>query len=190
MKRRDVRVVAATHRDLKEEAREGRFREDLYYRLNVFPIRVPPLRERVEDIPLLAGAFLERFAQRNGRSLAPLTEADAARLKAYAWPGNVRELENVIERAVIIARDGRLDLDRALPELPPAAAAFAPPAPAGDSGIRTVSELQQLERRNLVRALEACEWKVAGDDGAAKLLGMKPSTLSSRIKALGIEKPR
>jgi len=186
----DVRVIAATNRDLQQATREGKFREDLYYRLNVFPIELPPLRERGNDIALLAGKFTHRFAQRMGRSITALSDDCLGRLRAYSWPGNVRELQNVIERAVITARDGKLNLDRALPETASepsvSSAASADTAPR----VRTAKELEALERANLLAALNATGWRVAGDNGAAQLLGMKPTTLSSRIKALGIERPR
>ncbi len=191
-RRVNVRVIAATNRDLLQASREGTFREDLYYRLNVFPLHVPPLRERAEDIPLLASAFAQRYAGRNGRKLEPLSDACIRRLQSYSWPGNVRELQNVIERAVIISRDGCLDLDRALPE---DARAVARSAGAtwgdgeGSAPIRTARELEELERQNYIRALDAAGWKVAGEGGAAEMLGMKPSTLSSRMKALGISRP-
>jgi PAS domain S-box-containing protein len=175
----DVRVIAATHRDLAREVREGRFRQDLYYRLAVFPLHVPPLRERREDIPLLAATFVERIARRLRRRVEPPSNACLARLVAYEWPGNVRELQNVIERAVITAVDGRLDIARALP-----VEAALPPAAGG--GILTADELVAVERANLLRALEHTGWRVAGADGAAALLGLKPSTLASRMKALGI----
>jgi PAS domain S-box-containing protein len=184
----DVRVLAATNRDLTEEVRAGRFREDLYYRLYVFPLPVPPLRERGDDVVLLAQAFADRAAKRMGRSLQPLADASLERLRAYSWPGNVRELQNVIERAVITARDGRLDLSATLPGVAEGSRA-APSAGDGDS-IRTMRELEQLERNNIVRALEATGWRVAGKGGAAERLDMPPSTLSSRIKALGIVRPR
>jgi PAS domain S-box-containing protein len=187
----NVRVLAATNRNLLQEVKEGKFREDLYYRLNVFPLQVPPLRDRGEDIALLAASFAKRFALSMGRKLEPLSADCARRLKAYSWPGNVRELENVIERAVITGSDGRLNLDRALPE------AESGPRDAGGIGsgaaplpIRTADELLELERQNLLRALEAAEWRVAGESGAARILGMNPSTLSSRMKALGIKRPR
>jgi len=186
----DVRVIAATNRDLKQATREGKFREDLYYRLNVFPIELPPLRERGDDIGLLADKFAQRFAQRMGRSLAPLSEECLQRLRAYSWPGNVRELQNVIERAVITARDGRLNLDRALPETVKEISAEVAFSADGPKRVRTAKELEELERANLLAALEATGWRVAGDTGAAQLLGVKPTTLSSRIKALGIERPR
>ena len=186
----DVRVIAATNRDLKQATQEGKFREDLYYRLNVFPIEVPPLRERGEDIGLLASTFANKFAKRMGRSIELLSEDCARRLKAYSWPGNVRELQNVIERAVITARDGRLNLDRALPESSKEMIAEAALSAETPKRVRTAKELEELERANLVAALEATGWRVAGETGAAQLLGMKPTTLSSRIKALGIERPR
>jgi PAS domain S-box-containing protein len=181
----DVRVLSATNRDLAAMMAEGSFREDLYYRLSVFPIRVPPLRERGDDVALLAEAFAQRLARKMGRTVAPLSDACKRRLLAYEWPGNVRELANVIERAVITSREGRLDLDRAIPEsvVRPAA---QPASEDGAARIRTVEELAGLERENLRRALESAQWKVAGPDGAAALLGMKPSTLASRMKALGI----
>jgi PAS domain S-box-containing protein len=225
----DVRVIAATNRDLLREVREGRFRADLYYRLEVFPIRVPPLRERGDDVVLLAAEFARRFAAKMRRALAPLSSECARRLRAYAWPGNVRELENVIERAVITARDGRLDLERAIPDVDPlpaspavassgahttSAVASAPPgaapgavAPLPRTGstvspsvagggsasaageVRTEAEMREIERANLLRALEAAAWKVAGPSGAAARLGVSPSTLRSRMKSLGIRRP-
>jgi transcriptional regulator with GAF, ATPase, and Fis domain len=181
-----VRVIAATNRDLAQAVRERNFREDLYYRLNVVPIRIPPLRERGEDAVLLAEQFRARFARQFGRAVAPLADADRRLLLAYAWPGNVRELENVIERAVITAKDGRLDLARLLDA--PAERA-APPAP-DPSAILTDAELRRIERDNIARALAECGWKVAGGTGAARRLGLSPSTLASRMKALGIARPK
>ena len=188
----DVRVLAATNRDLERAAAEGEFRPDLYYRLNVFPMRVPPLRERGDDVVLLAAAFARRCAQRMGRTIEPLSDAAARRLKAYGWPGNVRELENVIERAVITARDGRLDLSGLLPEPAAAEAAASRQESVGarPDAVLTQQDLEALERQNLRRALEASGWRVAGERGAARLLGMNPSTLSSRMKALGIRRPQ
>jgi PAS domain S-box-containing protein len=186
----DVRIVAATNRDLAAEVQAGRFREDLYYRLSVFPLRLPPLRERPEDVVRLAEAFAERIGRRLGRVFAPLTPECVRRLTAYPWPGNVRELENVIERAAVTALGGRLNLERALPELP------SNPAPAsqlrdvaGEDRVLSAAELLDLERRNIVRALDTASWRIAGEGGAAALLGMPASTLSSRMKALGIKRP-
>jgi PAS domain S-box-containing protein len=182
----DVRVVAATNRDLPRAIAEGRFREDLFYRLNVFPLTLPPLRERGDDVVLLAERFAQKFAARAGRGLAPLSAEAAVRLRSYPWPGNVRELQNVIERAVITASGGVLNLDRALPALAPAE--LPERAVAGPGGVLTAREWLTLERDNLRRALEATGWQIAGDSGAARLLGMAPSTLASRIKALGLRR--
>jgi PAS domain S-box-containing protein len=183
----DVRVVAATNRNLAERVKSGAFREDLYYRLNVFPIRIPPLRERGDDVAILAKAFLERFCRRTGRSLAPLSETALARLASYDWPGNVRELENVMERGVIISKSGVFDVDRALSDVSRTASRPAP-AP-NDARILTSTEMEQLERSNILRALDAAAWKVSGASGAAALLGLNPSTLASRMRALDIRRP-
>jgi PAS domain S-box-containing protein len=182
----DVRVVAATNRDLYRDIAAGRFREDLYYRLAVFPITLPPLRERGEDVVLLAGEFARQFAARMNRRIAPLTPEMAARLRAYPWPGNVRELQNVMERAVITARDGQLNLDRALPASIGAEKPVADAA--GDGELLSADDLARLERENIVKALERAGWQIAGDSGAARLLGLAPSTLSSRMKALGVRR--
>jgi len=189
----DVRVIAATNRDLEKLLRAGQFREDLFYRLNVYPIKLPPLRERPDDIGMLATAFARNFARRMGRRLVPLSDDCVRRLQAYNWPGNVRELQNIIERAVITSRDGHLNLDRALPESVNAAAAALGPVVADKptaQHVRTAKELEELERSNIIAALEAAEWRVAGEKGAAQLLGVKPTTLSSRMKALNIERKR
>jgi PAS domain S-box-containing protein len=186
----DARVIAATNRDLDKLVGEGKFREDLYYRLNVFPIRLPPLRERREDIGILATALARRFAQRMGRTLEPLSEDCLRRLEAYPWPGNVRELQNIIERAVITARDGRLNLDRALPESVNAMVTALAGGAETNRRVRTVKEIEGMERNNIIAALEAAKWKIAGENGAAQLLGIKPTTLSSRMKVLGIERKR
>jgi len=184
----DVRVVAATNRDLSQEVLRGRFREDLFYRLNVFPIRIPPLRERKDDVALLARAFADTYASRLGRTLAPLDGTIVRRLQAYDWPGNIRELQNVIERGVILAQDGRFDLERTLPGVAQVSTPAQPTAVPEDQ-VLTVEQMQQLERDNLMRALQATKWKVTGEGGAARLLGMNPSTLNSRIRALGIKRP-
>jgi len=195
----DVRLIAATNRDLERMAREGAFRTDLLYRLNVFPVHVPPLRERGDDVVLLAEAFAQKFARQRGRTMAPLTADCRAALRRYAWPGNIRELQNVIERATITSVDGRrLNLQRALPEgaaSPEAPVAAAPATVAastvsGEARILSVADLRDLERANIVRALEAASWKVSGAAGAADRLGMHPNTLTSRMKALRIRRPR
>jgi transcriptional regulator with GAF, ATPase, and Fis domain len=187
----NVRVIAATNRDLSRAVREGTFRTDLYYRLNVFPITVPPLRDRGDDIALLAAHFVETCASRLGRRIDPLTPDLADRLKHYDWPGNVRELQNVIERAVITARHGRLNLEIGLPQPIEIEERRTPqPSTLDRETILTEPQLREFEKENLVRALQKSQWRVAGNQGAARLLGMPPSTLQSRMKALGIKRPR
>jgi PAS domain S-box-containing protein len=185
----DVRVIAATNRDLSADVNAGKFREDLFYRLHVFPIAVPPLRERGGDVELLARRFIERYCVRSGKPPLDLTADCLRRLRSYHWPGNVRELENVIERAVIIARDDRLPLREILPvhNLHPVRQRMHA---AAEPVLHTKDELRRLEKETLVRALEQANWKVAGAQGAARKLGIPPSTLSSRIKALRIQRPR
>jgi PAS domain S-box-containing protein len=186
----NVRVVAATNRDLAQMVADGKFREDLFYRLNVFPLRVPPLRERANDIALLARAFAERYARSMGRRIDPLPPEDLQRLNDYHWPGNVRELQNVIERAIILSNGPRLQLCRAMPQRTTAAApVIDAEGRAGGSRIVSAKELEQFERENIIRALMACRGKISGDKGAAGLLGVPPSTLSSRMKALRIQRP-
>jgi transcriptional regulator with GAF, ATPase, and Fis domain len=184
----NVRVVAATNRDLGAMVAAGKFREDLFYRLSVFPVRVPSLRERGADVALLARAFVERFARRMGRRLEPLHPDDLRRLQACRWPGNVRELQNVIERAIILATSGHLDLQRALPA---DAAPTLPPTESGDGALSRVlsaAELESFERANIARALAASGGKISGNGGAAELLGLPPSTVTSRMKALGMQR--
>jgi transcriptional regulator with GAF, ATPase, and Fis domain len=184
----DVRLIAATNRDLKQEVARGRFREDLYFRLNVFPVESVPLRDRREDIPLLAQHFLTSESKELKSDLR-LSEGDARRLSRYDWPGNVRELQNVIERAAILAQNGRLRID-----LPEPLGAHAPsgagrqkaePRPA----VMTSAEMRNHERANILAALQASNGKVFGVGGAAALLDLKP-TLASRMKALGLAPAR
>ena len=187
----DVRIVAATHRDLKKEVAAGRFREDLYYRLNVFPIQVVPLRERKEDVPLLAQHFVKLSAKELGCPKPRLTQAGVVQLQGYDWPGNIRELRNVIERAVILARGGALEFD--LPAgsdtLPMAPASKVVDAANPDREFFTEPEMQQRERENLLTVLKKSGWKIKGADGAAELLGVKPTTLLSRMKKIGLKRP-
>jgi len=183
----DVRVIAATNRDLKKMVNEGTFREDLYYRLHVFPIEIPPLREREDDVVLLAETFIEKYAQQSGKNMKALSQSDIQQLKSYDWPGNVRELQNVIERAVITSKDGKLNLDRSLRVT--AGMRTKTPGDGTKGRVQTAREMEELERRNMIKALEASGWKVSGDDGAAKLIGIPPSTFSSRMKALDIKRP-
>jgi transcriptional regulator with GAF, ATPase, and Fis domain len=172
----DLRVIAATNRDLNEAVRDGRFREDLFYRLNVFPIRLPPLRERVADIPMLVWRFAREFADTMGRPIERIPEETMGALARYLWPGNVRELRNVIERAMILAGDSTLRI--ALPEAPDVRV----PAP-------NATTLLESERRLIEAALAQCGWRIRGESGAAARLGLKPSTLESRMRKLGIGRP-
>jgi PAS domain S-box-containing protein len=181
----DVRLIAATNRDLRREVREGRFREDLYFRLNVFPIESVCLRDRREDIPQLAAHFLQRTAQRLNLPGLGLTQGDVQALQAYDWPGNVRELENVIERAAIIAGGGRLRFDLPAAKARPRAARAS--APAAERPL-TEEERRQRVYEDTVAALRSCEGRVFGPRGAAHLLGLKPTTLASRLKAWGIDR--
>ena len=188
----DVRVIAATNRDLQKAVRNGTFREDLYYRLNVFPIQLPPLRDRREDIAPLAAAFAQKFARRMGRRIEPLSAECQQRLEAYGWPGNIRELQNIVERAVITSYDGCLNLNKALPgndsvSISGTDRAILSPHKLSKAVVQA-HELQQLERTNILRALEASGWRVAGRNGAAELLGINPSTLNSRMRALKIQR--
>jgi len=176
----DVRIIASTNRDLAEEIRKGRFREDLFYRLNVFPLTVPPLRERIEDIPLLVDALVERLNKEMGRRITTVPPDVMRSLQSYRWPGNVRELENVIERAVIMSRGTELQFAEQL-------GAVAPPA--AESRESTASCLEEVERSHIRKTLEAQGWKIGGPLGAAQALGLKPSTLRSRMQKLHILRP-
>jgi transcriptional regulator with GAF, ATPase, and Fis domain len=184
-RRVNVRLAAATNRNLRAEAEAGRFRQDLFYRLSVFPVEVPALRKRKEDIPLLADHFLEVSSRKVGRPKPPLTLAAVQRLQQYDWPGNVRELQHVIERAVITSTGGRLNIE--LPSLTKTGRASE--APLADPGVRTDAQIRQLEADNIRAALKAANGKVSGPGGAAQLLGLKATTLASRLKALGIVLP-
>ena len=185
----DVRVVAATNRNLEDEVAAGRFREDLYFRLSVFPIELPPLRERIEDIVPLAAHFVETVSCELGREPPRLTEANRALLRGHTWPGNVRELRNVIERAIILTRGSKLRLDLAMGDTnAPAVADPATDSATGDDFL-TEAEFREAEKANLVAALRAASWRVWGDDGAAAMLGIKPTTLAYRMKSFGIDKP-
>jgi transcriptional regulator with GAF, ATPase, and Fis domain len=193
-RRADVRIVAATNRDLKKAVAAGRFREDLFYRLNVFPIQVPPLRDRTDDIPLLAKHFVEQSSKDLKCAKPRLTRAAVAKLQGYDWPGNIRELRNVIERGVILAHGGALDFDVPLAgrSAPPARSSLRSDSSAGtlpQSRFLTEAELERFERDNLLRVLEAAKWKIKGPDGAAELLGVKPTTLVSRMEKWGLKKP-
>ncbi|MFT5641114.1 MAG: formate hydrogenlyase transcriptional activator [Bacteroidia bacterium] len=175
-KKVDVRIIAATNRNLEEEIEKGNFREDLYYRLNVFPLMIPPLRERIEDIPLLAGHFLRKYAAAFGKAIDSISKPSLDALSTYSWPGNVRELENVIERAVITCTRTKIDLRDSIPLI----------KASKKEGLIT---LEESERRLIKKTLEKTNWRVSGDKGAAKRLGVKRTTLEARMKKLNIEKP-
>src|SRR5512138_1107686 len=189
----NVRIIAATNRDLKKEAVAGRFREDLYYRLNVFPIQVIPLRERMDDVPLLAQHFIGLSVRELKCAKPRLTRAGVTKLQSYDWPGNVRELRNVIERAVILAHGGTLDFDLPIatssPPPRPVTPAAMPEDGAAEPGFLTEAELQRRERDNLIAVLEKANWKVKGRDGAAELLGVNPTTFLARMKKWNITRP-
>jgi formate hydrogenlyase transcriptional activator len=173
----NVRMIAATNRDLKNAVEEGRFRADLFYRLNVFPIAIPPLRERLEDVPRLVRHFVMIYASKMGKPIGTISERVLSKLMAYGWPGNVRELQNVLERAVILSRTSRLELDDSL---------AAPVAGPRTSANRT---LEEIERDHIVSVLESVGWRVSGDHGAGKILGLKRTTLEARMSKLGIMRP-
>jgi formate hydrogenlyase transcriptional activator len=170
----NVRIIAATNRDLAQEVKEGRTRKDLYYRLNVFPIAIPPLRERPEDIPLLVWAFVKEFQKRMGKEMESIPRKSIEALQAYPWPGNVRELRNVIERAMIVSSGKTLVVQ--LPK-------------AGSSETEDTPSLEDTERRHILHVLERTGWRVAGKAGAAEILRLKKSTLYSKMKKLGIRRP-
>ena len=185
----DVRVIAATNRDLEHEVKRGRFREDLYYRLRVFPIHVPPLRERREDIPLLVAYLVEKKRAALGKRVDRIPRRAMEVLSAYDWPGNVRELENVIERAIILSRGSGLVVDRAFVGAAGDRAGTAPPTQPAGVGNGTATTLAKAERAHILFVCEACGWRIKGPAGAAEQLGLNPSTLYFRMKKLGIRRP-
>lgn len=172
----DVRIIVATNSDLAEAIAQGRFRSDLFYRLHVFPIAIPPLRERIEDIPVLACHFLEHYSARLKRSCHDIEPRSMERLVQYSWPGNVRELQNVIERAMILSHSSVLEIQEALTKSDSAAR------------LKPSTKLEDMERVHILRTLEQTQWRIEGSQGAAALLGLNPSTLRSRLKKLGLKK--
>ena len=172
----DVRILAATNRDLEPEVQAGKFRKDLYYRLNVFPITIPPLRERPDDIPPLVWAFIRQFETRMGKHMKSVPKRSLEALQRYSWPGNARELRNVIEHAMIVSPGATLEV--------------RPPAPVAADRSNEARNLQEVERRHILSVLEETGWRVAGKAGAAQLLGLKPTTLEARMKKLGIHRPK
>lgn len=186
----DVRVIAATNKDLEKLVLDGAFREDLFYRLSVFPIEVPPLRKRKEDVIQLAQHFLERTCNDFGRQTMKLTRNQADQIQNYDWPGNVRELKNVIERAVILSRGNVLRLDLSLPENAIGSGQFVEQgSPPGEEQVLNEQQMKALQKRNVLIALRQSSWRVSGKEGAAELLGVKPTTLTDRMKMMGIRKP-
>jgi transcriptional regulator with GAF, ATPase, and Fis domain len=170
----DIRVVAATNKDLAAEVKEGNFREDLFYRLNIFPIQVPPLRQRKDDIPMLVWAFVQELSVKMGKVIDTIPKKAMEELTHYSWPGNVRELRNVIERSMILTQGKTLHI-----EMPRSA----------DSPHPESIGLEDVEREHITEVLAMTGWKVRGQDGAAELLQLKPSTLESKMQKLGIKRP-
>ncbi|HKB98855.1 MAG TPA: sigma 54-interacting transcriptional regulator, partial [Terriglobales bacterium] len=207
----NVRILAATNRNLEEDVRTGKFRSDLLYRLNVFPIHIPPLRERRQDIPMLVAFLVQTFAQKLGKSVTQVLEGTMRRLVEYSWPGNIRELQNVIERGVILSPGNLFFLDREWPgtacldgggiisltgEVASAPTAFgaaesiASSAPSSSSTSSAASSsLREAERRHIEAALAARNWVIEGEKGAARMLDVHPNTLRSRMKRLNIQRP-
>ncbi|MDH3480613.1 MAG: sigma 54-interacting transcriptional regulator [Gammaproteobacteria bacterium] len=184
----DVRVIAATNRNLEQLIVDGKFREDLFYRISVFPVEVPPLRERDDDVVQLAQHFLEQTCKDFGREVLTLTRAQTENLRAYPWPGNVRELKNVIERAVILSQGKVLRLDLSMLDLHTETDEATETAAAG-SDILTDKEIKDLQKSNLIKALEQTNWRVSGAGGAAELLGVRPTTLADRVRTYKIKRP-
>jgi transcriptional regulator with GAF, ATPase, and Fis domain len=170
----NVRIIASTNRDLKQEMKNGNFRNDLFYRLSVFPIVIPPLRERPEDIPLLVWAFVEKAQKRIGKEIETISKKTMEFLQSYSWPGNVRELKNVIEHAMILSKDKSLRVHL--------------PGP-GSLETDATQDLQDMERRHIQAVLEKTGWRLSGDGGAAEALGLKRTTLHAKMKKLGIKRP-
>jgi formate hydrogenlyase transcriptional activator len=187
----DVRVVAATNRNLQQMAEEGTFRSDLYYRLSVFPLLMPPLRERSDDIPLLARFFADKFARRMNKTVDSISEEAMRILSSYHWPGNIRELQNVIERAVILCQCSQLQVDSVLRESMSRRSDEQLRAAANDPDgtVFSKDEIDRLERRNILTALEKTSWKIYGPGGAAEMLGVKPTTLAARVTRMGLKRP-
>ncbi|MFT3822697.1 MAG: sigma-54 dependent transcriptional regulator [Chitinophagaceae bacterium] len=178
----DVRIIAATNRNLEQEVAEGRFRIDLYYRLNVFPVHLPPLRERQEDIPVLASHFMQQFSRSMGKSVTDFSHESQYAMMQHSWPGNIRELENFIERSVLLSKDNTITL---LPQIQITTNTISKPEER--AAIKTIEE---NEREHILATLKSCKGKISGKGGAAELLGVNVSTLNSKIKKLGIEKNR
>lgn len=187
--RTDVRIISATNRDLKQEIVDKLFREDLYYRLNVFPIEIAPLRQRKEDIAVLAAHFVKFSARNLNRPIPRLTPGNILGLQRYDWPGNIRELQNVIERAVITSTAGKLGFDLPTDVKTKRSPETETPNATAAADIVLDDEMRRRERENILAALKRTKWKISGEGGAAELLGIKPTTLASRMKRMGVERP-
>ena len=172
----DVRIIAATNRNLEEEVRKGLFREDLWYRLNVFPITMPPLRDRTEDIPLIVDFYVKKISKRMGKAVEMIPASVMNELQNYNWPGNIRELENVLERAVINSSGPKLRLADELKK-------------SSKGSITSPKTMEAVERDYIVQTLEQTHWKIGGKDSASEILGLDRSTLRARMRKLGIQKP-
>jgi transcriptional regulator with GAF, ATPase, and Fis domain len=170
----NVRIIAATNRDIEQEVKDGKFRQDLFYRLNVFPIKIPPLRKRPEDIPLLVRAAVKEFQKKMGKEIESIPKKTLQALQSYSWPGNVRELRNVIEHAMILSEGKTLDI--AVPK-------------SSSTETNITDNLHDVERMHLVAVLEKTGWRLAGPGAAAEVLGMKRTTLQAKMKKLGIKRP-
>ena len=181
----DVRVIAATNRNLLQEVTDKNFREDLYYRLNVFPLTTPPLRDRIEDIPLLVNFLIDKYAMKMGKKMTAIAESSLQRLQAYHWPGNIRELENVIERAIILANGPILEIAADLLS----GRGGSPSNPSNQLEATSDASFETISRQHIVSVLEQCNWVIEGTNGAAHILSLQPSTLRYRMKKLGITKP-
>ena len=179
----DVRIIAATNRQLEQAVKAGEFREDLYYRLNVFPIESPPLRDRKEDIPLLANHFLQKFTVKTGKPINGVSNEVMTKLQSYHWPGNVRELENVMERGVILAHGTTLGVE----DIPERQGAPPKPSPSAAPDLGVSATLEEVERAHILRVLQETKNVIEGANGAARILGLRPSTLRSRLQKLGIK---
>ena len=183
-KKVDVRLVAATNRDLQHESNIGQFRQDLYFRLNVYPITIPPLRQRKEDIPIMIRHFTEKIGKKIGRRIKNISKADIMKLQEYDWPGNVRELENVLERAIISSEGDTIKLDDN--QLKSSLSMHIN----GDPVTSSITKLSDSQKSHIINVLDDCDWKINGEEGAANKLGMPPSTLRSKMKKLNIKRPK
>ena len=172
----DVRIVAATHRNLEQRIAENTFREDLFYRLNVFPIHVPPLRDRADDIPLLVWRFVDEFSKAFAKRIDEISQEDMEALQRYSWPGNIRELRNIVERAMIVATDARLSI--------------ALPPQADLTGRTTRVTIADVQKAHIQSVVESCGWRIRGTGGAAERLGLRPTTLETRMAKLGLRRPQ